>query len=264
MVSIGELAGHDLGRHTVVYDDRDVILYNLAVGATGDELDLVYERDLRALPTMATALGLWAAERAGALGAYDNSRSLHVGQRLETRDPLAPAGALDMTGAVTAVHDKGSAALVEVSVECTAFAATYVLFVPDAGGFGGERGPRGASAEPTGAPELSGELATDPRQALFYRLTGDRHPLHVDPALARAVGFQRPILHGLCTLGALALGLSRLAGRHPADLAALDVRFSAPVLPGDTLVLDAWAGSPCPVRARVAGTTVVAGSLDWA
>lgn len=264
MVTMGELAGYDLGRHTVAYDDRDVILYNLAVGATGDELDLVYERDLRVLPTMATALGLWAAERAGALGAYDNSRSLHVGQRLATRGPLAPSGSLEMTGAVTAVYDKGSAALVEVTVECVAFTATYVLFAPDAGGFGGERGARSATVEPTGAPELSGAVGTDPRQALFYRLTGDRHPLHVDPALARAAGFPRPILHGLCTLGALALGLSRLAGRHPADLAALDARFSAPVLPGDTLVLDAWAGSPRPVRARVDGTTVVAGSLDWA
>lgn len=264
MTTMGELAGYDLGRHRVDYTDREVMLYNLAVGATGEELDLVYERDLRVLPTMATALGLWASERAGALGAYDSARTLHVGQRLETRGPLAPSGSLDMTGVVSAVYDKGSAALVEVRVESAAFVATYVLFAPDAGGFGGDRGAGAPSSEPQGAPALAGEVTTDPRQALYYRLTGDRHPLHVDPELARAAGFDRPILHGLCTLGVLALGLSRLAGRHPAELTALDVRFSAPVLPGDTLALEAWAGAPRPVRARVGERTVVAGSLGWA
>ena len=263
MMTMAELKGYDLGRQRVAYDNRDVLLYNLAVGAIGEELDLVYERELRALPTFATALGLWASERTGVLGAYDNQRTLHVGQRLEMRGTLPAAADLEMTGRVAQVYDKGGPALIEVAVESEVFVATYVLFAPGAGGFGGERGPSSSASEPEGEPALRGTVVTDRRQALWYRLTGDRHPMHVDPILAASAGYPRPILHGLCTLGAVALEIARLAGEHPADLASVDVRFSSPVLPGDTLTVEAWSRPTRAVKARVGEATALSGTMDW-
>ena len=103
-----ELAGYDLGTHVVEYDDRTVILYALAVGAPANQLELVFERDLRAIPTLACALGLWAVEGAGALGAYDPRRSLHARQLLTMHGTLPTSGPLEMQGRVTNVFDKGT------------------------------------------------------------------------------------------------------------------------------------------------------------
>jgi len=248
--AMSELSGRSLGTRASAYDERDVMLYALTVGARADELELVYERNLRVLPTFALPLGLWAVEVAGGLGAYDDSRSLHVGQELTVIRALPPSGTIEMTGAIANVWDKGSAALVELVATCDYFVATYLIFVPGAGGFGGERGPSASQPTPTGDPSWTTAVTTMQNQAVLYRLTGDRHPVHVDPEAARASGFDRPILHGLCTLGAVALEMTRVAGSDPTDLAALTARFSAPVLPGATIGVSGWEGH--------AGTTYVA------
>ena len=106
-MALADLAGTDLGTRAATYDDTAVILYALAVGASATDLDLVYERDLRTLPTYACALGLWAVEGAGRLGAYDPKRSLHAAQRLVVHESLPTRGEIPMTGRIAGVLDKG-------------------------------------------------------------------------------------------------------------------------------------------------------------
>lgn len=236
-LALADLAGTDLGTRVTCCQERDAILYALAVGATADRLDLVYERELRVLPTYANALGLWAVQTAGALGAYDPQRSLHASQRLRMLQPLAPAGEIAMSGRIANVWDKGKAALLEIEVCSEQFVVRYDIFLPGLGGWGGERGPSAASRELQ--PSFHVGCTTDRERAALYRLTGDRHPIHIDPEIARANGFERPILHGLCTLGIAAREVAAAVGAHPADLRDLDARLVAPVLPGATIEIAA-------------------------
>ncbi|TAM90576.1 MAG: enoyl-CoA hydratase, partial [Jatrophihabitans sp.] len=215
-MSVADLAGVELGTHAASYDDTAVMLYALAVGTPCTDLDLVYERDLRTLPTYACALGLWAVEAAGRLGAYDPTRSLHASQRLVVHGPLPAAGEVTMSGRITHVYDKQKAALVEIEVGAAQFTATYGIFLPGRGGWGGDRGPDGI-AEKVELDRRS-TVPTDPDLAALYRLTGDRHPVHIDPDVAAANGFERPILHGLCSLGIAARVVAGHAGAHAADL----------------------------------------------
>ncbi|WP_245960180.1 MaoC/PaaZ C-terminal domain-containing protein [Prauserella flavalba] len=251
-----DLAGTSLGERELSYTERDAILYALAVGAREDELDLVYERDLRVLPAFALTLGLWTVEATGALGAYDPARSLHAAQRLEVRGPLRPSGTVRVSGAVTAVWDKGKGALVDVVAECADWTATYSIFLPGLGGWGGRRGP--GSRGRTFQPAWEAQYPTPVNLAALYRLTGDRHPIHIDPEVSAANGFPRPILHGLCTLGIAAKSVAEAAQAHPCDLVELEARFTAPVLPGDTLDLSAGpAEHTTAFTAQVGDTTVL-------
>ncbi len=252
--------GTDLGTRTVAYDERDAILYALAVGAAATDLDLVFERCLRVLPTFALTLAQWAPDALAARGAWDVGTAVHAGQRLAVRAPLPPAGEIAMTARVADVWDKGTSAVYDVTVESDHFLATWSIFAPGRGGFGGQRGPSSgppAEREPDGVVPLP----TAENQAALYRLTGDRHLIHIDPAAAAAIGAPRPILHGLCTMAAASLRLAAATGNHPADLVDLAGRFTAPVLPGDVLDLGYWRG-PQPgslrFRAEAAGRPVIA------
>ena len=256
-IALAGLAGTDLGGHTASYDDTAAILYALAVGASETRLDLVYERDLRVLPTYACALGLWAVEVAGRLGAYDPKRSLHASQSLTVHGPLPTSGEIAMTGRISAVLDKGKAALVQIEVTSEVFSATYDIFLPGMGGWGGDRGPSPAAGAPMEFVHTDTQ-ETDHRLAALYRLTGDRHPVHIDPEVAVANGFERPILHGLCTLGIAARIVADQVGAHPADLVELGVRLAAPVLPGQTVeVLSGTDGDLVRFEARVGDTVVL-------
>lgn len=257
--SLADLAGTDLGTSTASYDDTAAILYALAVGASATELDLVYERDLRTLPTYACALGLWAVEAAGRLGAYDPKRSLHAAQRLVVHQPLPAVGKIHMTGRIADVLDKGKAALVQIEVSSEYFSATYDIFLPGLGGWGGERGASTPTRDPVELGHAS-TVQTGENLAALYRLTGDRHPIHIDPEVAAANGFDRPILHGLCTLGIAARTIAGQIGCHPADLAELEVRLAAPVLPGDKIeVRSGVQEAVVQFEARVGDTTVLKG-----
>ena len=242
-MNAGEWRGRDLGARTASWDERDAILYALAVGARADELDLVFEERLRVLPTFALTLAQWAPDALGSQGAFDVRTAVHGAQRLRVLAPLPRAGSLELRARVGDVWDKGSAAVFDVVVESDAFVATWALFAPGCGGFGGDRGPSGPR-RPDGGPQITTEVATALNQAALYRLLGDRHHMHVDPGAAQAAGQPRPFLHGLCTLAATTLALAREAGVHPADLAELDGRFSAPVFPGDRLGVAAWRDGP--------------------
>lgn len=155
--------GHDLGTRVVGYDERDAILYALAVGAHATDLDLVFEDRLRVLPTFALTLAQWAPDALGALGAFDTKTALHGSQSLDVLAPLPRSGEITMSARVGEVWDKGRAAVFEVVVESDHFVATWSLFAPGAGGFGGDRGPSAPSA-PEGEPTVVGTFTTSPDQ----------------------------------------------------------------------------------------------------
>jgi acyl dehydratase len=254
-------AGVELGTRTVAYEERDAILYALSVGAAARDLDLVFERQLRVLPTFALTLAQWAPDALGARGAWDIGTAVHGAQRLVVRAPLPPTGEITMTARVIAVWDKGTAAVYDVAVESEQFLAIWSIFAPGQGAFGGERGPS-AEPPPDDAPDGVVPLQTMQNQAALYRLTGDRHLIHIDPAAAASIGAPRPILHGLCTLAAASLRIAEPTGNHPADLVYLAGRFTSPVLPGDVLDVLYWRGDQpgsLSFRADAAGRPVIAG-----
>lgn len=229
----------DLGSRVVSYDERDAILYALAIGAQATDLDLVFEERLRVLPTFALTLAQWAPDALGSQGGFDTRLSVHGSQRLHVREDLPRAGEVNLAARVTEVWDKGAAAVFDILVECEYFEATWSIFAPGSGGFGGERGPA-KQARPAGEPDAVLPVQTYPTQAATYRLTGDRHHIHIDPEAAAGIGQPRPIMHGLCTMAAATLPLAERLGAHPADLRELSGRFAAPVFPGDRLDLSVW------------------------
>jgi acyl dehydratase len=242
-LQINQLAGIDLGSHEVQYSARDAILYAIAVGASASQLDLVYERDLRVLPTYACALGLWAVEKAGELGAYDRKRSLHASQSLKMHRTMPREGKIATRAKVSAVWDKGKATIVEITVSSDCFDAGYTIFLPGVGNWGGPASPEAPIAEKVLAKgrQTREVFATSDNQAAIYRLTGDLHPIHIDPEIARANGFSKPILHGLCTLGVAARLVAEANHVHPCDVRSLNARLSAPVTPGETISVNAQA-----------------------
>jgi len=255
--SAGEWRGRHLGDRTVGWTDRDAILYALAVGARADQLDLVFENRLRVLPTFALTLAQWAPDVLGASGAFEVGQALHGAQTLEVRRPLPPSGELTMSARVTEVWDKGSAAIFDVAVDSDYFAATWSLFAPGRGDFGGSRGP-GRASVPEAPSEWTRRIPTSTNQAVLYRLLGDRHHIHVDPEAAARIGKPRPILHGLASLATAALGVAEAVDAHPADLQRLEGRFSSAVYPGDDLEVAGWADGSFRVS-TVEGVAIDAG-----
>lgn len=255
-----DLVGRQLPAVPGTWTGRDTRLYALAVGAGGDdpEQELQFTTDNtagvapRVLPTFGVIEGcrVGVGGLLGALGGVDLSRMLHGTQHLEQHRELPFAAQVITSGQVSAVWDKGKAAVVEtkaVTVDAEN-GEPYVtcrqsLFFRGYGGWGGERGPSGATPATDAKPDRTLQVTTRLDQALLYRLTGDTNPLHSDPAFARKAGFPRPILHGLCMYGMVGrLLLNELAGGDPAAFRTLGGRFSAPAYPGDDLVVSVWSG----------------------
>ena len=157
-------------------------------------------------------------------------------------------GTATLTSTIAGIYDKGKAAVVVFETGAVLsdgqplFTARSSVFIRGEGGWGGDRGPSGpANVPPERAPDHQVTYQTSPDQALVYRLSGDRNPLHSDPAFAAMGGFDRPILHGLCTYGYTCRALLHtLAGSDPARFEHMEGRFSAPVLPGDALTVSIW------------------------
>ena len=241
------------------YDERDTILYALGVGAgsRGDELHLVYEQGLRALPTFPVVPPFAALMQMEDRLGIDLASVLHGEQRLRLHRPVPAAGHAEIEAHIEAVWDKGAGALIDtlatIAVDGDPVAtATYSSFVRGGGGFGGERGVGLRAPEVSGPPDHVVAQATLDRQAQLYRLSGDTNPLHVDPAFAAAAGFERPILHGLCTYGfAVRLALHHLAAGEPHAVAGADARFTGVVFPGETLSVEIWRTAPDAAYARV-------------
>jgi len=173
---------------------------------------------------------------------------VHAEQAFELHKPLPVAGTVRTVSTVTGMYDKGSGALITIENQAVDAAtgepmitARSGTFIRGEGGFGGERG----SSEPWDRPDRPADreitLETRPEQALIYRLSGDRNPLHADPKFAARGGFARPILHGLCTYGVTGRALLHaLCGSDPARFAGMSGRFTRPVLPGDALTVSMW------------------------
>lgn len=241
----------------VSWDVDACLLYALGVGAggldaSGFELEFTTENSRgitpRALPTFPLVLPLGAGGVFDRLGAFDRAMMLHGQQSLELHRPVPVAGGVSAETAITAIYDKGRAAVVEYEARArdsttgeAMFTLGSSLFIRGEGGWGGDPGPSGRTIPPDGPADHHCTYATRPDQALLYRLGGDRNPLHSDPKLAAEAGFERPILHGLCTLGfgGRAL-LHALCASDPDRFLSIGARFAKPVMPGAVLTTSVW------------------------
>ena len=249
--------GATLPETEISWTSSDVLLYHLALGAGGSptdarELRYAYEQDLQVLATfavVATSLGVTEAPRVSYPGIeIDLARVLHGTQRVDVHRPLPVEGSATAVQRVVNVYDKGSAAVVVTETAVTdpdgtpLWTNTSSIFARGEGGFGGERGPSGKLELPDREPDATLITPTLPQQALWYRLLGDRNPLHVDPAFAAAAGFPAPILHGLATYGIVCKALTdTLLDGDASRVRGFGVRFAGVVYPGETLRTQAWA-----------------------
>lgn len=246
------------------YDEKDTMLYALGLGYGYDPMDekqlqFVYEKNLKALPTLPVVIaspGFWVKEPDTGI---DWVRIVHGEQSLKIHKPLPVAGTVIGRLRVTALVDKGQGKGALVFQERTlhekagdALLATIhsVTFCRADGGFsdtpgngpkGGDPAPAPKPATPDGAPQSVCDLPTLPQAALIYRLCADRNPLHAEPAIATAAGFPRPILHGLATYGVAGHAiLKTYCDYDPTRLKSLALRFSSPVYPGETIRTEMW------------------------
>jgi acyl dehydratase len=266
------------------YAQRDSMLYALGLGIGADplhegQLQYVYEKHLRTVPAMATVLGSpgfwWRDTRTG----VDWVKLVHGEQAIRVFKPLPAAATIVSHNRVMSITDKGvgRGAVAVIQREIRDKASGELLaevvhgsFLRGEGGYSepaqgrpagrSDPSPPALPPPPDSAPHLEVELATLEQQALVYRLSGDYNPLHADPEVARAAGFKRPILHGLCTYGMAAHAVLRAVTNYDASrIRALAVRFTAPVYPGETIRFELWErdSSSFHLRARIDGRDAV-------
>ena len=245
----------DPSRHS--WDSKDAILYALGVGAGAvdplDELAFTTENtssvDQQVLPTAAVVFGVGGTSAFGAIGSFNPAMLVHGEQAITLHGPIPVKGEVETVGQITGIYDKVKGAVVEMTSTSTNTATGEVLFsqvmsayIRGEGGFGGDRGPSGPkNAAPEREADHTVTYATRTDQALLYRLSGDRNPLHSDPAFAAFGGFDRPILHGLCSYGFTGRALLHtFCGSDPARFTGMEARFSSPVLPGESLTVRMW------------------------
>jgi acyl dehydratase len=264
------VVGRQLPSTPISWTSQDAILYALGVGAGAadphDELELTTENSAGVEQVVLPGFGCTLAQRAGLvrhLEGVDPAVVLHAEQSLEYFRALPPEGEAIATPLVEAIYDKGRSALVRFATTVAApdgvpyLTSRAGLFLRGLGGWGGDRGPTSQCDTPDRAPDAVLHSYVRPDLALLYRLSGDRNPLHSDPVTARRAGFDRPILHGLCTLGiSVRMMLRKFSGDADGNvryngLRSLSCRMSAPVLPGQTLAISAWQEDDVLIRFEV-------------
>lgn len=239
----------------------DCMLYALGIGAgaqdpVGFELEFTTENtagvEQKVFPTLPVIFGFTSGGGKSAMsqaGTYDPRMLVHGEQGIKLHRAIPTSGEVETVDEITGIYDKGKGAVVATRVVGTLvadgqplFEATASVFVVGEGGFGGDRGPSGkANVAPDRAPDHEVTVQTRPDQALLYRLSGDRNPLHSDKQFSDVGGFSRPILHGLCTYGFTGrMLLHTLCGSDPTRFTSMDGRFSSPVLPGEALTVRMW------------------------
>ncbi|QIY62401.1 MaoC/PaaZ C-terminal domain-containing protein [Streptomyces sp. RPA4-2] len=250
----------------ITWDRKDVQLYHLGLGAganpdkrspatDADELRYTLESRLHVLPSFATVAGAGSPGVISGLSMpgvdVDLTRVLHGGQRVVLHRPIPAEGRATATGRIAAVYDKGKAAILVMRTEVAdaggpLWTNDAQIFVRGEGGWGGDRGPSTRLDAPEGPPDRTVERPVREDQALLYRLSGDWNPLHADPDFAKLAGFERPILHGLCTYGVtLKAVVDTLLGGDVSRVRSYTTRFAGVVFPGETLRVRMWRG-PAP------------------
>jgi acyl dehydratase len=268
-----DAVGRSSGPVEVGWTSDDALLYALGIGAGQNdplaELALTTENTAGTqqviMPTYALVLGHRAKGLRVGFGDFDRTKLVHAEQSLTLHRPLPVEGTAALTATVTGIYDKGAGALVATTTDAVLagtgeplFATTSAAFIRGEGGFGGDRGSAPAWAVPDRAPDHEVTATTRTDQALLYRLSGDRNPLHSDPAFAARGGFDRPILHGLCTYGITTRVLLAALGVAPTGLTSISGRFTAPVTPGDSLTVHVWSdGASHQFRVTGAGGATV-------
>jgi acyl dehydratase len=237
------------------WDADDVILYHLGIGAGSEkptdlgELAYTYERYLKVLPSFGVVpvFDVLAGINGFAGVDIDYSLVLHGEQDLELHRAVPPVGDVVSSARIAGVYDKTKAALIVIEVEShdgagPLFTNRFGVFARGEGGFDGESSaPPPGNEPPDRAPDAVVSTLTTPRQALLYRLSGDKNPLHADPEFAAIAGFDTPILHGLCTYGiACKAVVDGMLGGEVARVARYRVRFTGVVYPGETIVTSMW------------------------
>lgn len=258
MDTLQALTGYEFEPTTFSYSETDAILYALGIGAAADPLDdaelrFVYENapaGFRVFPTFATTFGHGVMWQILALPGVEVNPMmlLHGEHSLRLPGRLPDSATLTNDARIAAIYDKGSGALFDLDVTSRDEKGTeiafnrYSVFVRGLGGFGGERGPaRAAESMPERAPDAVHEEQIAANQALLYRLSGDRNPLHADPRMARIAGFEQPILHGLSTFGSATRAVLRhMAGYDVERFRNAHARFTRHVFPGETLLTEMW------------------------
>ena len=283
LIDPAEVSGATIADVPVRWTPHNVLLYHVGVGAgvrPTDERELryAYDKDLWVLPSFGTVVGYGTPNfRSVAALHADQAVVLHGEQRIEVPSPLPVEAEATYRSRVAHVYDKTSGALVVLESDITETATGRLLFRGTAGlffrgegfgGFGGDRGPASKIEPPERTPDFQGGYKTLPQQALLYRLCGDRNPLHADPAVARKAGFDRPILHGLCTFGMVCKAIIDLAlDSDPTRVRAYETRFAGHVFPGETVNLALWREDHhilVEARTEERGSPVVVGALTTA
>jgi len=241
----------------ISWTSKDALLYAVGIGAGQADLQFSTEntKDVTQVvyPTFAVAAGMGTpATGEGALrkiGDFNWAMLVHGSQAITLHRPIPVAATATSQDRVAAMYDKGKAAIVVVENEVKTsegeplWNTRSAVFIRGEGGWGGDRGPSGPQNEPPAgaAPDHEVTLQTSPDQAFVYRLSGDRNPLHSDPSFAALGGFDRPILHGLCTYGFTGRALlAELADNDVTRFHHIEGRFTSPVTPGDALTIRIW------------------------
>ncbi|MFF7866651.1 MaoC/PaaZ C-terminal domain-containing protein [Streptomyces qaidamensis] len=239
----------------ISWDHKDVQLYHLGIGAGSpatdpDELRYTLESRLHVLPSFATVAGAGKPGVTGGLSMpgieVELARVLHGGQSLLVHRPIPATGTATATHRIAAVYDKGTAAVLVLRTEVAdpegpLWTNDAQIFIRGEGGWGGDRGPSTRLEPPVGEPDRTVERPVRDDQALLYRLSGDWNPLHADPEFAKVAGFERPILHGLCTYGiTLKAVVDTLLGGDVTRVRSYATRFAGVVYPGETLRIRMW------------------------
>jgi len=246
--------GADLGGGEYTWNQDQVILYHLGVGA-GDpptdpgELEYTYEKNLKVLPSYGVIPVFGALGKLGAVPGleFNFAMLLHGEQDIEIHRPIPPAATVESSGKVAGLYDKGKACLCVLEVETREkggeplFTNRFSLFLRGEGGFGGESGPKAGNVAPDRKPDGTVERTLLPQQALLYRLSGDKNPLHADPDFAKIGGFDRPIIHGLCSYGVVCKAIvDEVLGGDVTKVARYQARFAGVGFPGETYQISYW------------------------
>jgi acyl dehydratase len=246
--------GFQLGEGKYSYNRDQVILYHLGVGAGNpptdrNELEYCYEKNLKVLPSFGVIPTFGAMGGIGSVPGlqFNFAMLLHGEQDLSIHQPIPTEATITNRGKIAEIWDKGKAALVVLEVDTRdesgkpLFTNRFSLFLRGEGGFGGEPGPKPGNQAPERRPDGVIETQTLPQQALIYRLSGDKNPLHADPEFAKLGGFDRPIIHGLCSYGIVCKAIvDQVLGGDVAKVARYQVRFAGVGFPGETYQTSYW------------------------